>query len=141
MRKKEERFLTVPPSTRRELRNFGLIMGLFLGLIATYLWYRTSGAWVHLGGIAGAFLAIGLVLPVILRPIYVVWMLLARLLAFVNTHVLLALVFYTIFLIIGAAMRLVRYDPLDRRLDSEQESYWNRRSETLLAREHYERQF
>ena len=140
MRKKES-FLTVSPSTRRELRNFGLIMGTILGLVATYLWYRTGGAWVHLGGIASAFLAVGLVLPIILRPIYVVWMLLARLLAFVNTHVLLALVFYTIFLLIGTAMRLVRYDPLDRRLDSEQESYWNKRTDTLLARDHYERQF
>lgn len=139
--KKKEHFLTVPPSNKRDLRNFGLVMGVILGLIATYLWYRTSGAWIYLGGAAGIFLTIGLILPIVLRPIYVVWMLLARLLAFVNTHILLALVFYTMFLLIGGVMRLLRYDPLDRRLDSKQQSYWNRRADTLLARDHYERQF
>jgi len=116
-------------------------MGMILGLIAIYLWYRTSGVWVYLGGVAGIFLTIGLILPIALRPIYVVWMLLARLLAFVNTHILLALVFYTLFLLIGVVMRFLRYDPLDRRLDSKRQSYWNRRADTLLARDHYERQF
>jgi hypothetical protein len=139
--KRKEHFLMVPPSNKRDLRNFGLLMGMILGLIAIYLWYRTSGVWVYLGGVAGIFLTIGLILPIALRPIYVVWMLLARLLAFVNTHILLALVFYTMFLLIGVVMRLLRYDPLDRQLDSKRQSYWDRRADTLLARDHYERQF
>ncbi len=137
----KEHFWTIPASTKRELRNFGLLMAVILGSIAVYLWYKDSSAAIYLGGIAAVFLATGLVLPPVLRPVYIVWMLLARVLAFISTHFWLALAFYTIFLLIGAAMRLLRHDPLDRKLDSGRESYWIRRSESLLARDHYERQF
>jgi hypothetical protein len=66
---------------------------------------------------------------------------LARRLACVNTHILLALVFYSLFTLIGGIMRLVGRDPLDRKLSAKASSYWHRREQPLMTREHYERQF
>ena len=61
--------------------------------------------------------------------------------AALNTHLLLALIFYTLFTLIGGVMRIVRYDPLDRKRSSSQATYWHRRETPLLNRKHYERQF
>ena len=111
-------------------------------LVSGLLWYshRTEGmqiAWM----VAGGFVAVGLVLPFLLKPLFFAWMALARLLSTVNTHLLLALIFYTLFTLIGGVMRLLRYDPLDRKLSSTDATYWHRREVPLLDRKHYERQF
>lgn len=111
-------------------------------LLSGVLWYtyRTEGmqiAWM----VAGGFVGVGLVLPGLLKPLFFVWMALARLLSIVNTHLLLALIFYTLFTLIGGVMRIVRYDPLDRKRSSGQATYWHRRETPLLNRKHYERQF
>jgi len=111
-------------------------------LLSGVLWYtyRTEGmqiAWM----VAGGFVGVGLVLPTLLKPLFFVWMALARLLSIVNTHLLLALIFYTLFTLIGGVMRIVRYDPLDRKPSSGQATYWHRRETPLLNRKHYERQF
>ena len=138
---KKESFWALPAPNKQDLRKYGLLMAVILGSIAAYLWYRDHGIAAHLGGIAGVFLVAGLLVPSLLRPIYTVWMILARILAFINTHLLLAIVFYTIFVLIGAVMRLVRYDPLNRKMEPEGDSYWTKRSPTLPARDHYKRQF
>ena len=59
----------------------------------------------------------------------------------VNTHLLLGLVFYTLFTGIGLTMRLFGRDPLDRKIDPDATSYWQRRDPSLLVREHFRRQF
>lgn len=111
-------------------------------LVSGLLWYshRTEGvqiAWM----VAGGFVGVGLVLPFLLKPLFFLWMALARFLSIVNTHLLLALIFYTLFTLIGGVMRLLRYDPLDRRRSSIDATYWHRREVPLLDRKHYERQF
>lgn len=135
-------FWAKPEVDRRGLRQFGMVMVVGLGVIGGWAWYRGNGdaaAW--LGGFAGSFLLGGLLVPTVLKPLYIIWMYLARVLGWVNTHLLLGLVFYTLFTLIGGIMRGVRYDPLDRRREPERESYWRRRSPSLLPRNHYERQF
>ena len=132
----------VPVPQCGELRKFGVVMAVVLALIGGYLWYRDAvGPAQVVPGVSVAFLAVGLVLPALLTPIYFPWMWLARILAFINTHLLLGLVFYTLFTFIGLAMRLFGRDPLDRKLTPDQDSYWQRREQSLLPREHYLRQF
>jgi len=117
-------------------------MAAVLVLVSGYLWYidAMDPAQVVFS-VAAGLLIVGLVLPVVLTPIYFPWMWLARILAFVNTHLLLGLVFYTLFTFIGLGMRLFGRDPLDRKLAPDQDSYWQRREPSLLAREHYLKQF
>ena len=117
-------------------------MAVAAQLLSGVLWYtyRTEGmqiAWM----VAGGFVGVGLVLPTLLKPLFFVWMALARILSIVNTHLLLALIFYTLFTLIGGVMRIVRYDPLDRKRSAGQATYWHRRETPLLNRKHYERQF
>lgn len=135
-------FAGAPTPGKKELRSFAWVMVVAAGLVAGYLWYKgIEPGWHIAGGVAVFFIASGLLVPIALKPLYLAWMALARVLAFVNTHILLAIVFYTLFTIIGGIMRLVGRDPLDRKLSASATSYWTRRERPLLEREHYERQF
>ena len=127
---------------RVDLRKFGLLMAAVLVLVSGYLWYEDAMDPAQVVfSVAAGFLIVGLVLPVVLTPIYFPWMWLARILAFVNTHLLLGFVFYTLFTFIGLGMRLLGRDPLDRKILPDSDSYWQRRDSPLLSREHYLRQF
>ena len=127
---------------RVDLRKFGLVMAAVLALVSGYLWHKDAMDPAQVVfSVAGGFLIVGLVLPVVLTPIYFPWMWLARILAFVNTHLLLGFVFYTLFTFIGLGMRLLGRDPLDRKILPDSDSYWQRRESPLLSREHYLRQF
>ena len=142
MTERSEGWWGVPTPQRKDLRNFAFVMAVAALLLSGVLWYtyRTEGmqiAWM----VAGGFVGVGLVLPTSLKPLFFVWMALARILSIVNTHLLLALIFYTLFTLIGGVMRIVRYDPLDRKRSSGQATYWHRRETPLLNRKHYERQF
>ena len=135
-------FWRIPPPTRSELRNFCLVMVVGLTLFALLFWYNDHVTTPRvLGGLAGFFLVAGLVFPPLTKPVFVVWMMLARILGFVNTHILLALVFYTLFTVTGIVMRLWGHDSMERKLSPEEKTYWSKRSAPLLPREHYERQF
>ena len=127
---------------RVDLRKFGLVMAAVLALVSGYLWYKDAMDPAQvIFSVAAGFLIVGLVLPVVLMPIYFPWMWLARILAFVNTHLLLGFVFYTLFTFIGLGMRRLGRDPLDRKILPDSDSYWQRRESPLLSREHYLRQF
>ena len=135
-------FAGVPSTGKTELRSFAWVMAVAAGLIAGFLWYKgAEPGWHIAGGVAGFFVAAGLLVPIALKPLYLAWMTLARILAFINTHILLALVFYSLFTLIGGIMRLVGRDPLDRKLSANAASYWQRREQPLLGRDHYKRQF
>ncbi len=135
-------FWGVKVPQRVDLRKFGLVMAAVLVLVSGYLWYKDAMDPAQVVfSVAAGFLIVGLVLPVVLTPMYFPWMWLARILAFVNTHLLLGFVFYTLFTFIGLGMRLLGRDPLDRKILPDSDSYWQRRESPLLSREHYLRQF
>lgn len=124
------------------LRRFGLLMAGALGLVALLLGYKEKEtAALVCGGLAGFFAISSLLFPLWLRPVYAAWMRLARVLGWVNTHLLLALLFYTLFTLVGLVLRLLRRDPLARRWDVGAQTYWSARQTPLLPRDHYERQF
>jgi hypothetical protein len=139
------RFWLVATPTGRELRNFGLIMAAAAMVLAGLAWYKGSHEVVlRLLAAALVFGLVTLTWKRALLPLYKVWMVIGGFLGFVNTHILLGLVFYVVFTPLGLAMRLFRSDPLERSFPRESnsaETYWNRRETPLLPKEHYERQF
>ena len=128
--------------TRGDLRRFGIVLAALLALLGGYLWYVEAVGIAQLVHAASlVFLGLGLALPVALKPIYFPYMWLARIVAFVNIHLLLGLVFYTLFTLIGLGMRLLGRDPLDRKIAPEEKSYWQRRVPSLFPRDHYRKRF
>jgi hypothetical protein len=112
-------------TTRKELRNFGLIMAgmiaLFFGVLLPWLGPMPLSIWTWV--VAGAFAVAGLVLPAVLRPIYRLWMKLGLVLGWINSRIILGIVFYGFILPMGIGMRLFGKDPMARRMDREKISY------------------
>jgi hypothetical protein len=67
-------------------------------------------------------------------------MALAAMLGFINSRILLSIIYYGLILPIGLALRTAGHDPLMRR-GKAQASYWVRRNGSRQTREQFERAF
>ena len=125
----------------QELRKFGLTVGgafLVFGAIRSYLHFGNFA--IVLLGVGSALTAFGLVFPTALRPVEKAWMGLAHVLAYINTRIILTVVFYLVFTPIGIIARWVK-DPLDRKIHDGSTSYWIRREPKPADPAIYQRMF
>ncbi len=128
-------------SGRRELRQFAWLFGAVLLSFAAFAWFKDSPTlpwWV-----AGAsyFLLSGLLLPILLKPLHMLWMGLAVVLGLVVSHVLLSVLFFVLFGLMGLFLRLAGKDLLNRfQLRKSPPTYWNSRSPNTDPKR-YEQQF
>jgi len=103
-----------------ELKKFGLIMAVFIsavfGLLLPFIFGWSTGyyPWV----LAAVFLVLSLVNSFLLLPIYRVWMVFGGVMGWINTRIILMLVYVLMFIPIGILMKFVRYDPMKRKIDS-----------------------
>lgn len=111
----------------KELRMFSLTLGIFLGLIAAFLFWKEKGAVEGFAFIAGAFLLLGLVLPIALQPIYLGWMSFAVVMGFFMTRIILSLMFCLVFAPAGIMIQILRKDPLHQKIEVQRDSYWVKR--------------
>ena len=124
-----------------EMRRFSFIVSGGLALIGLVSWYRGhSSIPMALWIIAAVLLLCGLILPRLLRPVYKAWMVLATVLVWVNTRIILMMLFYAVFAPVGLIMRLFR-DPLDRKLHDGCSSYWKQKESRSFDPKTYEHQF
>ncbi|HNQ56255.1 MAG: sxtJ [Rhodocyclaceae bacterium] len=110
---------------RAELRNFALIMAgmvaLFFGALVPWLWSWRFPAWPWYVAIGlGAW---GLLAPLSLRLPYGLWTRLGHALGWLNTRLLLGIIFYLMITPMGLAMRLFGRDPMRRRIDAAAKTY------------------
>ena len=103
--------------SKKQLREFGLLIGLGLPLIIGWLIPIIFGhvfrAWTLWIGIPG--LIIGLIAPRLLLYPYKGWMALGHALGWVNSRLILGLVFLIVLQPIAYIMRITGYDPLRMR--------------------------
>jgi hypothetical protein len=127
----------------RALRQFGLVVGgVLLAIAGLLLWRRGASAWTWaLAGVGGPLLLVGLVAPVVLRPVRDVWMTLALVMGAVMTRVILTLAFVLIFVPTGWLLKLFGKDLLRRRLNPDAETYWIPRDDGRPDRESLESYF
>jgi hypothetical protein len=109
---------------KSDLRKFGLIFGtglvLIFGLFFPWLLERPWPAWPFIA--AGILAALALVFPTGLKPLYIAWMKFGHVAGWINTRIILGLVFFVVFLPFGLIMRLFN-DPMRRKLDDATTSY------------------
>ena len=102
-----------------ELRNFALIMAglvvMFFGALLPWIWNWSYPVWPWY--LATALVALGFVAPLSLGLPYRLWMKLGHALGWVNTRLLLSIMFYLMITPMGFLMRLFGWDPMRRRMD------------------------
>ena len=124
----------------KDIRSFGITIGIILLIVASLLFYYDKASYQTIAIIAGAFISLGIIIPILLKPAYLVWMTFAVILGWVMTRVILSIVFYLIMTPIGLITRLLGEDFLAlKRLNSD--SYWNNRDSNSEMNQDYEKQF
>jgi len=107
--------------SKKQLREFGLLIAFGLPVLIGWLIpsffgheFRSWTLWVGI-----PVLILGLMAPRLLHYPYKVWMVLGHALGWVNSHIILGLVFIVVLQPIAYVMRLTGYDPLRRRRKDE----------------------
>lgn len=128
-------------SGRAQERKSALTVGLVLIALAAWGAYRgrETAVWAF-ASVGVALLAAGLFIPPAARAFHVVWMRLAHALGWVNSRILLALIYYLVMAPMGLIQRLVGRDALRRRGPASA-SYWIPRSSSKQSKEQFERLF
>jgi len=127
--------------SKEGLKKFGIIMCVAFLVITGLISFRHGGIYTPTATTAGLFLVLGLIQPTLLKPVYIIWMRLAFILAWINTRLILFIMFYLIFTPVGIFMRLLRIDLLDRKVDKSKKSYWLKKEKGVFTSLNYERQF
>lgn len=126
---------------KKELREFGLVTGAIVvalfGLLLPWLFDHAWPRWPWI--IAGVLWAWALLLPASLLPVYKGWMAIGHALGWINTRIILGIMFYLMFLPVGLILRLLGKDPMARRVDKSQASY--RVSHAPRKKDHVERPY
>ena len=130
-------------SGKKELGQFGLTIGIVVGLLGLLLWWFGKDYYPYLLVVSAAFLLLGLTLPVALKPIQKIWMAIAVVLGWLMTRVILVILFYLIFTPIGVLGRIFGKSFLDLKFGKigNVNSYWIPKGKVELDRSQYERQF
>lgn len=128
-------------SDKKELRQFGITMGIVLALLAGLLLWRGKDYYPYLFMLSIVFLFIGLVLPVLLKPIHKIWMTLATLMGWFMTRLIIIIAFYLLVTPIGLLARLCGKTFLDTKFERNVNSYWIPRKTVKFDKKNYENQF
>ena len=99
---------------KKVLKDFGVLLGIFFplifGVVLPFIFKHHISAWSFWFG--GAFLLISILKPTLLHFPYKYWMLLGNLLGWINSRIILSLVFIFVLCPIAFFMKLFKYDPL-----------------------------
>jgi hypothetical protein len=130
-----------PALTNAQARKTALMVGGVLLAIAAWNYHRGRMTVVEVFGTFGALLVVaGVAVPSVSRAFHVGWMKFAHALGWVNSRVLLTVLFYGVFAPYGFLSRLFGRDPLGRRRGGG-ETYWTTRKTTRQTAEQFERLF
>lgn len=106
-----------------------------------FLFWKNNDAFRTLLPAGGILLVIGLVIPVLLKPVYWIWMVFATIVQLIMTGVILSLLFYVVFTSVGLIPRLFGKQFIELKWDNSKDSYWNYRSVGEFNKGDYEKQF
>lgn len=118
----------------KELRKFGFLFAAFfvlvLGMIVPMirndfsLLFSSLDLWPRWPWLVAALVALWASLhPASLHLLQRPWMVFADIAGWVNTRIIMLLLFYVMILPIGLIMRLVGYDPMQRKIDPDAKTY------------------
>jgi len=125
---------------RTALRKFGLTLAIAFLLISGLFFFRHRHNFaVYSLAISFLFVIMRLAPVILLKPVYITWMRFAAVLGWINTRVILLILFYLIFTPLGFLMRLFGIDLLERR--GNPDTFWKKKEKTECSHLDYERRF
>ena len=101
--------------------------------------HQTAYKWFF--SVSAVSLIFGIFFPMKLKPVFKVFTKVAHAIGWVNTRIILTVVYYAILTPIGLVMRIFGKDILDAKLDRNAKSYWITRKQTKPSKENLTKQF
>jgi hypothetical protein len=126
----------------KEAKKFGLILAFILLVIGTTHFFKghiRASAWLYSFSAVSFFIAA--LLPSFLMPVYIIFIKIAHVIGWVNTRIILCIIFYLIVSPIGLVMRLFKKSPLEKQIDKNKDSYWIKKEYISKDIGHYEKAF
>jgi|TARA_B100000315_G_scaffold59528_1_gene54002 multisubunit Na+/H+ antiporter MnhG subunit len=128
-------------SEKSDFRKFGITVGIILIIVGGFLYWKEKESFQILLTAGVVLLILGLTIPVILKPIYWVWMIFATIIGWFMTKLILSLLFYVILTPIGLIPRLIGKQFIGLKWNKKYSTYWNYRSGVVFEQERCEKQF
>ena len=128
-------------SKKRELRNFGITLGIIFLVISGFLFWKEKDSLTIFIAISITWFITAIAIPSVLKPVYWIWMIVGIILGWFMTRVILSLLFYLVFTPIGLILRFFGKEFLELSWDNSKESYWNFRVNEDIKKGSYEKQF
>ena len=105
-------------NSKKKLRNFGLIIAFglpfFVGWLMPLIFGHSFRNWTLF--VAIPFLFIGILKPNLLDIPFKIWMRIGHILGWLNSHIILGIVFIFILIPISFFMKIFNYDPLRKNI-------------------------
>ncbi|MFH1784103.1 MAG: hypothetical protein ABH868_04325 [bacterium] len=126
---------------KRELRKFAITISVVLSLWGAVFFWRDKGYYGYFFAFSSLFLFSGLVLPVLSRPVYKIWMIIAEAINWLITRLILAFLLYFIFTPLGFIAKIFGKNFLDLGFKTGSSTYWIVKDKTESEKKCYEKQF
>lgn len=125
----------IPQLNNKELRDFGLLTGTIIAVLFGLLlpWLRGHALPLVPWIIALVLWVLAALVPMVLGPVYQVWMRIGLVLGWVNTRIILGIIFFALMMPMGAIMRLLNQDPMARKFDGNLKTYCRPSQEITIA--------
>ncbi len=121
---------------KKELRNFGLltgsITGILFGIVLPLLLSLNYPLWPWC--IMAVLSGTALILPVVLSPVYNIWMKIGNVLSWINTRIILGIVFFAVFTPVALLLKILGKDPMRCKNDDKATSY---RINSIVQNKHH----
>lgn len=126
---------------REKLKQFAVTFAFVLFIIGAIALAREkeSHVWYYTASLL--FALAGYIAPAFLKPLYGAWMRLALVLGWINSRLLLLIVFYLIITPIGLVLKVAGFDLLERAMQKDSDTYWKKKVADPFNPKDYERQF
>jgi len=128
---------------RASIRKFGIVFsGIVLIIALVSLWRGRESLFIPLVAFSILLLLSSFVYPLLLYPLYFFMLKISGYMGWLNTRILLVVMYYIIFTPVALLFKLLGKDPLSRHFDRDATTYWMKREEERKdVQAHFEKQF
>ena len=128
-------------SGKKELREFGVVIGIFFLVLLGFSYWRHHTLSLNFLGLSVLFLFCAFAAPQLLTLLQKAWMILALLMGWVMSRVILGALFFAVVAPIALLLRLSGKSFMLLHRDRGAKTYWQPRREDPRGRAHCEAQF
>ncbi len=125
----------------REIRKFGVIGLIFFGTFFAVAVWRDKTLLTYFFGLLAALSIAFILMPLLLKPVYVGWLKIARFIGSKVTTLILTLFFYLVMTPAALLKRIFGGRPLPLRPDPDAETYWVTRTEPAQPKDRFLKRF